>query len=51
MATFTVSIPDKLKKELDRFPEVNWPEYLKKRFEVRLKEFQKFEELRARGKL
>jgi predicted metal-dependent peptidase len=51
MATFTVSVPDELKKEMDKHPEINWAEYLKKRFEIRLKEFQKFEELKNSGKL
>jgi len=31
MPTFTVSIPKELKKKMDQLPEVNWPEYLKKR--------------------
>lgn len=51
MATFTVSIPEELKKQLDAHPEINWPEYLKQRFEVRLKELKKFEELKRLGRL
>ncbi len=51
MATFTVSIPKELKKKLDAHPEINWAEYIKKRFEIRVKEFQKFEALRNAGKL
>ncbi len=51
MATFTVSIPEDLKKKLDAHPEINWPEYLKKRFEIRIKELKKFEELKNSGKL
>jgi len=51
MATFTVSIPAELKKKMDEHPEINWAEYLKKRFEQRIKEFRKFEELRNSGKL
>ncbi|MBS3100316.1 hypothetical protein J4463_03845 [Candidatus Pacearchaeota archaeon] len=51
MATFTVSIPEELKKEMDKHPEINWPEYLKQRFEIRLKELMKFEELKNSGKL
>ena len=51
MATFTVSIPEKLKKRLDEFPSINWPEYLKERFEVRIAEFRKFEQLKREGKL
>jgi hypothetical protein len=41
MATFTVSIPENLKARLDSFPHINWSEYIKSRFELRAKEFQK----------
>ncbi len=51
MATFTVSIPKELKKKMDEHPDINWAEYLKKRFEERMKEFSKFEELRNSGRL
>jgi hypothetical protein len=51
MATFTISIPEQLKKKMDEHPEINWAEYLKKRFEIRLKELAKFEELKNSGKL
>ncbi|MBI2139813.1 hypothetical protein HYV84_02415 [Candidatus Woesearchaeota archaeon] len=51
MPTFTVSIPEDLKKKMDAHPEINWAEYLKQRFEIRLKEFKKFEELKNAGKL
>ena len=30
MATVTLSIPDELKKEMDKFPEVKWSEVLRK---------------------
>jgi hypothetical protein len=51
MASLTVSIPDELKKELDKHPEINWPEYLKERFEIKVKQLRKFEELANRGEL
>ena len=51
MVTFTVSIPEELKKKIDEHPEINWAEYLKKRFETRIKELKKFEELRNSGKI
>jgi len=51
MATFTVSIPDDLKKRLEECPEINWPEYIKQRFEIKIKQLHKFEELVARGKI
>ena len=51
MATFTISIPEDLKKKIDAHPEINWAEYLKKRFEQRIKELSKFEELKSSGKI
>lgn len=51
ITTFTVSIPDELKKKIDRHPDINWAEYLKKRFEIRIKELKKFEELKNSGKI
>jgi len=45
MATFTVSIPSKLKKKIEEHPEINWPEYLKKQFETKIRQLRKFEEL------
>lgn len=51
MTTFTISIPEELKKKIDAYPEINWAEYLKKRFEVRIKELRKFEELKSSGRL
>ena len=51
MPTFTISIPDELKKELKKHPEINWPEFLKKRFEIKMKELKKFEELKNKGKI
>ena len=51
MATFTISIPKELKKRIDEHPEINWAEYLKKRFEQRIKELNKFEELKNSGKI
>lgn len=51
MATFTISITEELKKKIDEHPEINWAEYLKKKFEQRLKELKIFEELKNSGKL
>lgn len=51
MATFTVSIPDELKKKLDQHPEINWAEYIKGRFIVKLQQLHKFEEMVARGEI
>ncbi|MBI2549108.1 hypothetical protein HYW21_07200 [Candidatus Woesearchaeota archaeon] len=51
MATFTVSIPKELKEEIDKFPEINLAEYLKKRFQLRIHELLKFEELKNKGAL
>jgi len=42
MPTFTVSIPDELKRRLKEHPEINWAEYIKGRFETHLGELQRF---------
>ncbi len=49
MTTFTVSIPKELKAQIDCYPEINLAEYLKKRFQLRLSELMKFEELKYQG--
>lgn len=51
MATLTISVPDTLKKRLDAHPEINWSAYLRERFSCRVKEFEKFEELKKQGAL
>jgi len=51
MVTFTVSIPENLKKKMEEHSEINWAEYLKKRFEIRIKELKKFEELKSSRKI
>mgnify|MGYP001582266871 FL=1 len=51
MATFTISIPEELKKKMDRHLEINWAEYLKKRFEQRIRELSRFEELKNSGRI
>ena len=51
MVTFTISIPEDLKKRIEEHPEINWAEYIKKRFEERIREFRKFEDLKSSGKI
>lgn len=51
MTTFTISISEYLKGKIDEHPEINWAEYLKKCFELRVKELIKFEELKKSGKI
>lgn len=51
MTTFTISIPEDLKKKIDQHPDINWAEYLKQRLEVKIKEFKKFEELKNSGRI
>ena len=51
MVTFTISMPEDLKKKIDEHPEINWAEYIKKRFEERIREFKRFEELKSSGKI
>ena len=51
METFTISIPEELKNEIKKHPDINWAEYLKGRFAERIKELKKFEELKNSGKI
>jgi hypothetical protein len=51
MVTFTIAIPEELKKKIEEHPEINWAEYLKQRFKQKIKEFRKFEELKNTGKI
>ncbi|HLD07314.1 MAG TPA: hypothetical protein VJC16_07345 [Candidatus Nanoarchaeia archaeon] len=51
MPTFTISVPEALKKKLDAHPEINWAEYIRQRFEVTVQALRKFEELKHAGRL
>ena len=51
MATFTISIPEELKRKIDEHPEINWAEYLKQRLEIILKQLKKVQELRIKGEI
>ena len=51
MATFTISIPEELKKKIDDHPEINLAEYLKQKFAERIMELKKFESLKNSGKI
>jgi len=51
MPTLTLSIPDELKKRMDKHSEVNWSEVIRSRLEKRAEALLKFEEMRLRGEL
>ena len=51
MGTFTISIPEELKRKIDEHLEINWAEYLKKCFKMRIIELIKFEELKNSGEI
>jgi hypothetical protein len=49
MKRLTISVPEELKAKLDRLPEVNWPEVVKRGIINRLVQLEKFEELVRKG--
>jgi hypothetical protein len=49
MPTLTISIPQDLKKKMDQYPEINWPEVLKIRLKKRAEALHQFEQKRLRG--
>ncbi len=51
VSTITVSIPNEMKKRMDEFPEVNWPEVLKTRLMKRAEALLKFEQKRRKGEI
>ncbi len=51
MATLTVSIPDELKRRMDKHPEINWSAFLRERFALKVKQLRKFEELVDKGEI
>jgi predicted GIY-YIG superfamily endonuclease len=50
MSAFTVSISEDIMKRLAEHPDINWPEYLRQKIELRLNELVKFEQMRHGGK-
>lgn len=51
MPKVTLSIPKELKERLDKHPEVNWTEVLRRGIKDKLAKLVKFEELERRGEL
>jgi len=51
MATVTLSIPDELKKEMDKFPEVKWSEVLREITIRKVKQLKKFSEMVEKGEI
>ena len=51
MATFTISSPKELERLRKKHPEIDWNEVMKQGILRRLKELQKFEELKKKGAL
>ena len=51
MPTLTLSIPRELKERMDKHPEINWPEVLRRRLEKRAEQLLKFEEMVKRGEI
>ena len=50
MPTITISLPNELKKRLDKHSDVNWPEIFRRAFEKKVKyleEFEKFKKQRG----
>lgn len=51
MPRITVSIPDELKKRMDKLPHVNWPEVIRDGFREKVRQLKKFKELVERGEI
>lgn len=49
MERITLSIPDELKKKLDKFPEINWVEVARAGLKRKVEQLKKFEQLVKEG--
>jgi len=45
MAEVRVRLPDKIKKEMERFPKISWPGFLRKAIEGKIEELTRREEM------
>ena len=45
MSKITVSVPKELKKQLDQYPELNWPEILRRGLREKLKKLKRYEQV------
>lgn len=48
MATITISIPKNLKKQMEKYPEINWPELIKNRLKGRAEDLFTYEKQRTK---
>ena len=51
MATLSLSVPEKLKNQMNRFDRINWSEVATKAFEEKLKQIKFLAELSRKSKL
>ena len=51
MATVTLSIPDELKKRLDKHPGIKWSEVFRSIIIRKVEQLKKFEQMVERGEL
>jgi len=51
MATITLSFPKDLKERLDKHPEVNWPEVMRRSIKENIRKLEKFKELDRKRRL
>ena len=51
MAKITLSFPKEFKEKMDKHPEINWPEVIRRIIIENIKKLERFEELSRRGEL
>jgi len=51
MSTITLSMPDELKKEMDKFPEINWSEVARAAIREKLEQLKIFQSITAKSKM
>lgn len=49
MARMTISVPEKLKKEMDEFPEMHWATVIRNEFMKKVEELKKLDEKKRKN--
>lgn len=51
MPTLTLAVPEDLKKEMDKLPELNWSEVAREAISEKVREYNLFKEIVAKSKM
>jgi hypothetical protein len=51
MVTMTLSVPEKLKAQMESFPEINWSEVARQAFRQKIEDMEMLDKLKSKSKI